>query len=211
MAFSTDFSTGFSTAEHFPGKKCLRLFCTLPNKKGHPRRGIPCFGAGDRTRTGTSVTSRDFKSLVSTYSTTTANISILLIFVGHPANRILSPWCLPVAVPCVRLGANAGVAHRPLPTLRPRYICHRQRSGSWPIPPQRQIWFSVTTSVTENIVSHFSGTVNRKNNACAPFHQSSPAVAPHHHKNACRLLPPEAPDHGNPTKHSGTASLRFAL
>ena len=29
-------------------------------------------GAGDRTRTGTSVTSRDFKSLVSTYSTTPA-------------------------------------------------------------------------------------------------------------------------------------------
>ena len=30
------------------------------------------YGAGDRTRTGTSVTSRDFKSLVSTYSTTPA-------------------------------------------------------------------------------------------------------------------------------------------
>ena len=40
--------------------------------KQTPQRGICLFGAANRTRTGTSVTSRDFKSLVSTYSTTPA-------------------------------------------------------------------------------------------------------------------------------------------
>ena len=42
---------------------------------------LRCFhGAGDRTRTGTSVTSRDFKSLVSTYSTTPAAGSMVSHF-----------------------------------------------------------------------------------------------------------------------------------
>ena len=36
------------------------------------RWGIPYFGAADRNRTGTDFTPRDFKSLVSTYSTTAA-------------------------------------------------------------------------------------------------------------------------------------------
>ncbi len=44
----------------------------LKQNKQTPSWGICLFGAGDRTRTGTSVTSRDFKSLVSTYSTTPA-------------------------------------------------------------------------------------------------------------------------------------------
>ena len=39
-----------------------------------PRWGIPLFGAADRNRTGTDFTPRDFKSLVSTYSTTAAYI-----------------------------------------------------------------------------------------------------------------------------------------
>ena len=41
-------------------------------KNGMPRWGNPFFGAADRNRTGTDFTPRDFKSLVSTYSTTTA-------------------------------------------------------------------------------------------------------------------------------------------
>ena len=37
-----------------------------------PQWGILYFGAADRNRTGTDFTPRDFKSLVSTYSTTAA-------------------------------------------------------------------------------------------------------------------------------------------
>ena len=42
-----------------------------PYQKKHPRRGA-FFGAGDRDRTGTDFTPRDFKSLVSACSTTPA-------------------------------------------------------------------------------------------------------------------------------------------
>ena len=62
-------------------------------KYGIPRWGIPYFGAADRTRTGTRSPSRDFKSLVSTYSTTAAYYHII---VGTSLGRILSPWCLPI-------------------------------------------------------------------------------------------------------------------
>ena len=52
------------------------------------------FGAGDRTRTGTSFTSRDFKSLVSTYSTTPATGSMvshfLLCVKSHCGNDLLN-------------------------------------------------------------------------------------------------------------------------
>ncbi len=81
---------------------------------------------------------------------------------------ILSPLCLPIppcrrvklfycvdrpfavtrCAPCRRGGC---VAHRPRHTLRPHFICRRQRAGSWPlclpIPPQRHInrsWAMVT-------------------------------------------------------------------
>ena len=50
----------------------LRFESYQHSKKADTHSGICFFGAGDRTRTGTSVTSRDFKSLVSTYSTTPA-------------------------------------------------------------------------------------------------------------------------------------------
>ena len=68
------------------------------------RAKSPLFsGAGDRTRTGTSVTSRDFKSLVSTYSTTPAYClqSILTYFPlsvkrGKGKFCMLSPSFLPV-------------------------------------------------------------------------------------------------------------------
>ena len=53
---------------------------------GIPRWGIPLFGAADRTRTGTRLPSRDLKSLVSTYSTTTAYLIELCVIrpVGVP-------------------------------------------------------------------------------------------------------------------------------
>ena len=58
------------------------------NKKRDTRMGISLFGAADRTRTGTSVTSRDFKSLVSTYSTTAAYI-LLYAPAAHGAAVLL--------------------------------------------------------------------------------------------------------------------------
>ena len=45
----------------------------------------------------------------------------------------------PFAVPCVRLGVNACVAHRPRHTLRLRCICHRQRAGSRPYE-RKNLW-----------------------------------------------------------------------
>ena len=45
-------------------------------------------GAGDRTRTGTLFTARDFKSLVSTYSTTPAGVEIIIAHFGCPVKGI---------------------------------------------------------------------------------------------------------------------------
>ena len=47
-----------------------------------PRRGILDVGAGNRNRTGTDFTPRDFKSLVSTYSTMPAGAIILPHFLA---------------------------------------------------------------------------------------------------------------------------------
>ena len=58
-------------------KKCI-VMGSIPalyiNKK-HPERGA-FVGAADRNRTGTDFTPRDFKSLVSTYSTTAAYLFV---------------------------------------------------------------------------------------------------------------------------------------
>ena len=73
--------------------------------KGTPN-GVPFTGAADRNRTGTDFTPRDFKSLVSTYSTTTAYL------IGSALYR-------PVAVPdeCPRRRC-AFVPRRPRPLAR---------------------------------------------------------------------------------------------
>ena len=47
-------------------------------KKRDALLGCPVFGAADRNRTGTDFTPRDFKSLVSTYSTTAAYYLIMM-------------------------------------------------------------------------------------------------------------------------------------
>ena len=57
---------------------------SIKNKQ-MPHWGICLFGAANRTRTGTSVTSRDFKSLVSTYSTTAAHDCRVIIAQIFPA------------------------------------------------------------------------------------------------------------------------------
>ncbi len=49
-------------------------------KRDTPVGGIPFLGAGDRDRTGTLFTARDFKSLVSAYSTTPAALTDNSIF-----------------------------------------------------------------------------------------------------------------------------------
>ena len=68
---------------------------------GTPRWGVPLFGAADRNRTGTDFTPRDFKSLVSTYSTTAAYLIIM----------DLRPMCrCPVAVPDIFLAVGAATS-----------------------------------------------------------------------------------------------------
>ena len=53
---------------------------TLRKNPDTPPRGIGIFGAADRGRTGTLFRARDFKSLVSAYSTTAAwNVDILAL------------------------------------------------------------------------------------------------------------------------------------
>ncbi len=53
---------------------------SIPARTKQKGRRMPplLFGAADRNRTGTDFTPRDFKSLVSTYSTTAANINIFI-------------------------------------------------------------------------------------------------------------------------------------
>ncbi len=103
--------------------------------------GLYCFGAGDRTRTGTRSPSRDFKSLVSTYSTTPAYYHII---VGISLGRILSPWCLPIP-PVVVPGALLAVIRlRRSPTTATRsapFFCHRQRSHR---SPHQLVWEMVS-------------------------------------------------------------------
>ncbi len=59
-------------------KSHLRFDSDRHRNNGIPGSGIPLFGAADRNRTGTDFTPRDFKSLVSTYSTTAAYYSIMM-------------------------------------------------------------------------------------------------------------------------------------
>ena len=47
--------------------------CYKAHSKSRPLWGRDSFGAGNRNRTGTEFTPRDFKSLVSTYSTMPAS------------------------------------------------------------------------------------------------------------------------------------------
>ena len=113
-------------------------------------------GAADRTRTGTDFTPRDFKSLVSTYSTTAA-----YYFIPSPSRSLgRVGWCLPippVAVPGARLAHGGAalllppvwgarylpcrrcgcVSYRPRHTLMLRFICHWQRGATWPRPLAR--------------------------------------------------------------------------
>ena len=70
------------------GIKTPTLADTIVSNKGR------YYGAGDRTRTGTSVTSRDFKSLVSTYSTTPAAGRYGIIFFPLRQVNIEHSMCL---------------------------------------------------------------------------------------------------------------------
>ena len=79
------------------GPESNRRFDSVAITKAGPRWGPAFVGAADRNRTGTDFTPRDFKSLVSTYSTTTAYS--FLVPRRFRFARILSPLCLPVAVP----------------------------------------------------------------------------------------------------------------
>ena len=97
------------------------------------------FGAGNRNRTGTDFTPRDFKSLVSTYSTMPADIEFYVpasCCGARHLRRRRSAFliCRPFVVPDILLGANTFVDYRPRHTLRLHCICHGQRAGSWPLP-----------------------------------------------------------------------------
>ena len=67
------------------------------------------FGAADRNRTGTDFTPRDFKSLVSTYSTTAAYLLSDLVFTCWE----ISVLCLPIppfGVPDIFLADGAAAS-----------------------------------------------------------------------------------------------------
>ena len=51
---------------------------TVSYQKEAPLKEVLLFGAGDRDRTGTLFTARDFKSLVSAYSTTPALLLVMI-------------------------------------------------------------------------------------------------------------------------------------
>ena len=71
--------------------------------------GFVWFGAGDRTRTGTLFGARDFKSLVSTYSTTPAIVK-LFYHVFPEASRRKSCGALRVGQnPCEMPGIQVSV------------------------------------------------------------------------------------------------------
>ena len=58
---------------------CYGFDSRLQRKNPAPRMGSGFFGAGNRNRTGTDFTPRDFKSLVSTYSTMPADINLFIL------------------------------------------------------------------------------------------------------------------------------------
>ena len=70
--------------------------------KGTPK-GVPFAGAADRNRTGTLFTARDFKSLVSTYSTTTAHSAVIVAHFYVPVKDISALFCLKIR-PCFFVG-----------------------------------------------------------------------------------------------------------
>ena len=68
---ATSVCTGVS---NLPPAGCIEMgSIPLPNQKESTPKGCSLFGAGNRNRTGTLFTARDFKSLVSTYSTMPAS------------------------------------------------------------------------------------------------------------------------------------------
>ena len=86
------------------------------------------FGAGNRNRTGTDFTPRDFKSLVSTYSTMPAHRKCASLF----CCRVIR---LPASCCGARRMSSALKSLRPSSTAAtrsPRCICHRQRSARSP-------------------------------------------------------------------------------
>ncbi len=108
---------------------------TNPNVSPIGKRfGFECFGAGDRTRTGTSVTSRDFKSLVSTYSTTPAYCvwTILTHFSlsvkGRKGNFVLQITSSVPVFPAIFSDRRRNTA-RPLPSGFPDPGSPTERSG----------------------------------------------------------------------------------
>ncbi len=108
-------------------------FDSVAIAKAGPRWGPAFVGAADRNRTGTVFTPRDFKSLVSTYSTTTAYSFQFLQRLRFA--RILSPLCLPVGVPDIFLAVKRRRQLSTPATRSPSSLCHRQRSARSPIPP----------------------------------------------------------------------------
>ena len=92
-------------------KGYLTSFKKITNPNVSPigkRFGFECFGAGDRTRTGTLSPAVDFESTTSTNSITPAGVITL-----NCCRKMFG--CRPVAVPDDRLGVNAFVARRPQP------------------------------------------------------------------------------------------------
>ncbi len=106
----------------------------IDTKTREMRLHLPCFGAADRNRTGTDFTPRDFKSLVSTYSTTAAYIFYYrYLLLNRVASLLRYPVC---ALATVRLRCTPTAA-----TRSASCICHRQRSPRF--PPQRRIYIIV--------------------------------------------------------------------
>ena len=120
--------------------------------KERPLWSLSFIGAADRNRTGTDFTPRDFKSLVSTYSTTAAYSFFISLWLMDFTPRDFKSCCgarqlrrrqcgcvscRPFVVPGSFLAASGCVICRPRHTLYPRCICHRQRSGSRPRPLTR--------------------------------------------------------------------------
>ena len=87
---------------------------SLPIPKKEEAKASSFFGAGDRDRTGTLFTARDFKSLVSACSTTPADVAVLIyLTVPNCASRVPVSVCgkRRMSLPTERLRPPPTAAH----------------------------------------------------------------------------------------------------
>ena len=109
-----------------PQTRTTFSFADCRSKKPPTQKGRGLFGAADRTRTGTLFRARDFKSLVSTYSTTAAYY--LLVFKQkYLQTRFVSTYSPGLRFPSASLSLKR---LRHLPTAAQRISAPVSAAGS---------------------------------------------------------------------------------